>query len=116
MPGIAAISGSIKNEKDGSRIVFKTYNKRTANGGTKTETRMYIMPKQERSNLPSPKETAQRTRFQEASDRIKNLSDEEKKRWWAVYKINKGVFNGKHYATLRGYLMAVFLHDANRDS
>lgn len=116
MPGIEAISGSIKKEKDGSRIVFKTYNKRTANGGTKTETRMYIMPKQERSNLPSPKEIAQRTRFQQASGWLRNLSDEEKKRWYEVFAKEKGVFNGKHYATLRGYLMAVFLHDANRDS
>lgn len=107
MPGIESISGSIKVE-NGSRIIFKTFTKPSANRKGKTETRMYLSQKHERTTPLSKAEIAARRRFYMVSQRIKNLTDEERQRYREDFVRSKFTFNGKRYATLRGWLVARF--------
>ena len=104
MPEIASISGSMKG-KNGKRLVFKTY-RAASTTRTKPETRAYLMGPYQRSTKPSEAELASRQRFAEATRAFYNLSDEEKKKYHQEWKRYKYLFNGKKYATLRGYIVA----------
>lgn len=107
MPGIQSISGSMKN-KNGSRIVFKTFSKPSVNRGSKPETRVYLMRPQERSTPLSENEIAARKRFLEATTYFKNLSEEQRMAYYKPWKSANYTFNGKKYSTLRGYVIARF--------
>lgn len=102
MPGIAAISGAMKG-KNGKRIVF-THHKSDKLG----QGRMYLRDANayQRSTPPSEKEQAARIRFQEISAQVNAMSVEEKQRYAQEMHDAKLLFNGKKYATLRGYIMA----------
>ena len=108
MPGIESISGSMK-EKSGSRIVFKTFSKPSVNRGSKPETRIYLMRRQERSTPLSENEIAVRKRFSEAATYFKNLSEKQRMAYRELWRRDEYRFNGKVYVTLRGYVMARFM-------
>jgi hypothetical protein len=102
-PSIKSVSG-----KSGG-MLFKTYTKRDGS----TETRMYLLPKKgigkygyTRKAKVTEKEQASRSRFALIAERIKNLSDEERMNYHEQWRAAKYMFNGKKYATLRGYIMA----------
>lgn len=84
--GIASISGTISRTKDGHKLVAKTFQRPD---GTK-ETRMYWMPKQQRSTPLSDKECRAQSRFaqmaQEVSRRIANGDKRTRKQIWAEVK------------------------------
>ena len=104
--GIKSISGSVK-QRNGSLLVFKTFNKPAV--GRKpgeTETRAYFMPKRVRATPPSEKELAVRQRFAKAALYFQTLSDEQRKQYFDEWVRSNLFFNGKWYATLRGYIMA----------
>ena len=104
--GIKAISGSVK-QRNGSLLVFRTFTKPAV--GRKpgeTETRAYFMPKRERRTLPSEKELAARQRFAKATLYFQTLSNGQREMYAKAWKKNKYMFNGKKYATLRGYIVA----------
>ena len=107
MPGIESISGSFKG-KNGSRIIFKTYSKPSANRMGKTETRVYLSQKQTRTKPLSENEIACRARFAAARAYAADLSDEQSKQYHDEWKRSDYLFNGKRYATLKGYIMARF--------
>ena len=101
--GIKSISG-----KSGG-MMFRTFKKRDGS----TETRMYLLPRKRngeygytRKSRVSEKEQAARSQFALISEKIKNLSEEK----WMIYRdeyvADKYKFNGKKYATLRGYIVA----------
>ena len=107
--GIESMSG-----KCGS-LLFKTFTKAD---GTK-QTRAYIMPKKgynkrtgeyiygySRKSKTTKKETVARERFAKASRIFKNMPPDEKMKYHKEWKAAKYKFNGKEYATLRGYIIA----------
>jgi hypothetical protein len=95
-------------QKNGSRIVFKTFSKPSANRSSKTETRVYLMHRKERSTPISENEMAARNRFSEAAAYFKNLSEEQRMAYYKPWKSANYCYNGKKYATLRGYVIARF--------
>ncbi len=105
MPGIESISGSMK-QKNGSRIVFKTFSKPSVNRGDKPETRVYLMRRQERSTPLSGNEIAARNRFAEAATYFKNLTEEQRMAYYKPWESANYCYKGKKYVTLRGYIMA----------
>lgn len=107
MPGIESISGSMK-QKNGSRIVFKTFSKPSVNRGSKPETRVYLMQRHERKTPLSKNEIAARNRFGEAATYFKNLSEEQKMAYYKPWKSANYCYKGKKYVTLRGYVIARF--------
>ena len=107
MPGIESISGSMKG-KNGKKLTFKTYNRLQADGTYKPETRVYLMRRQERSTPLSENEIAARNRFSEAATYFKNLSEGQKMTYHKLWKNANYCYNGKKYATLRGYVIARF--------
>ena len=107
MPGIKSISGSMK-QKNGTRIVFKTFSRPSAKRSSETETRVYLMRQKERSTPLSANEIAARKRFTEAATYFRNLSDEQKMAYYRAWKSADYCFNGKKYVTLRGYIIARF--------
>ena len=107
MPGIKSISGSMK-QKNGTRIVFKTFSKPSVNRSSETETRVYLMRRQERSTPLSENEIAARNRFSEAATYFKNLSEKQRMAYYKPWKSANYCYNGKKYATLRGYVIARF--------
>ena len=106
-PGIESISGSVKG-LNGSRLIFKTYKRPSVNRKSKTETRVYLSHKQTRTKPLSDKEIACREWFSAARTFAANLSDEQRKQYHDEWKRSDYLFNGKRYATLRGYIMARF--------
>lgn len=100
---IANISGKSGN------VLFKTYTK--ADGSK--ETRVYLLPHRsgynkygyERKAPLSQNELASRARFKQVAERINSLSNEEREQYANEWTQNKYCFNGKKYATLRGYIM-----------
>ena len=83
--GIASISGTV-GRSGNNKIIAKTYHK--ANGTT--ETRMYLMPPQQRSTPVSTQELQARLRFkqmaQEVARRIQNGDKRLRKDIWAEVK------------------------------
>ena len=111
IPGIASMSG-----KSGA-IMFRKYKR--PNG--ETETRAYLLPRNggeqkhgvfrpsygyKRTTPLSEKEKQARLRFTEVQNQIANMSPEEQQQYALDFKIGKHKFNGKTYATLRGYIAA----------
>ena len=107
--GIESMSGKCGG------MLFKTY---TRADGTK-QTRAYFMPKKgydkrtgkyiygySRKSKPTEKETVARERFAKASEVFKNMTQDEKMRYDKEWKAAKFKFNGKEYATFRGYVIA----------
>ena len=107
MPGIESISGSVKG-KNGTRLIFKTYKRPSANRVGKTETRVYLSKKQQRTKPLSEIEFACRARFAAAGAYAASLSDEQRKQFHDEWTRSDYLFNGKRYATLKGYIMARF--------
>ncbi len=105
MPGIESISGSFK-QKNGTRVVFTTRKAPTTN--KECRTRMYLRSEESyrRTTKLSPKEEVTRNRFRDMSKAIKALSEEERKAYGREWGKTGYMFNGKKYATLRGYIMA----------
>lgn len=99
--GIASISGTISRSRE-HRLVAKTYTH--ANGDT--ETRVYMMHKQERTTPLSDKEMAQRARFAKATQTLNNLTPEQRHQFALDCHNDHFRFNGKQYNTLRGYIVA----------
>ena len=95
MAGIQSVSGRAGN------FVFRTF--RRLDG--KTETRMYPYKKQERKTKLSQNELASRAKFRQVAARLNALSNEEREQYANEWKQNNYFFNGKKYATLRGYIM-----------
>lgn len=102
--GIKSISGATKNKK-GKRLVFKTY-RAASTSRTKPETRVYLQDQWQRSTAPSEAELAARQRFGEIARIVHAMADEEKRAYYQQWVADKYKFNGKKYATLRGYIMA----------
>lgn len=71
--------------------------------------RMYLRDYKPRTSKVSEKEQKQRNKFAEASQFYHNLSDEQKNAYQLQWRKNRYKFNGKKYATLRGYIVALFL-------
>ena len=107
MPGIESISGSMK-QKNGSRIVFKTFSKPSVNRSSKTETRVYLMQRKERSSSLSENEIRCRERFAQATQYFMNLTPEQKEAYAKEWQKSGYQFKGKKYATLRGFIVAKF--------
>ena len=107
--GIESMSG-----KCGS-LVFRTYKRPDG----KSETRAYALPRKgwnnrtgkptygyTRTSKPTEKEVAARARFATFSEIVNNMPHEEKMKYAKEMKAAKFKFNGKEYATLRGYIIA----------
>ena len=107
MPGIESISGSVKG-KNGTLLIFKTYKRPSAIRKGKTETRVYLTKKQPRTKPLSENEIACRVRFAAAGAYVASLSDEQRKQYKEEWMRSDYLFNGKRYATLKGYIMARF--------
>ena len=103
--GVEALSGSVK-QKDGSRIVFKTFSKPSVNRKSEKETRMYFMPPHKRTSHATEKELRQRAKFAQAADLVARLPEDEKKRIAEEWRQNKYKYNGKKYKSFRGFLLA----------
>jgi hypothetical protein len=106
-PGIESISGSVKG-LNGSRLIFKTFRRPSVNRPNKTETRVYLSQKKKRTKPLSDKEIACREWFSAARAFAANLSDEQRQQYHDEWKRSDYLFNGKTYATLKGYIMARF--------
>ena len=102
-PQIKNISGRVGN------ILFKTY---TKPDGTK-ETRAYGLPRREngkygyeRTAKLSANEKAARMQFGMITKLVHDMPEEERMTYYRAWKKAKFMFNGKKYATLRGYIIA----------
>ena len=89
--------------------MFKTF---TKPDGTK-ETRAYGLPRKrdgsfgyERKAAVTAGELAARQKFQTIALAIKALPEEQRMKYQREWQKNSYKFNGKKYATLRGYIMA----------
>ena len=107
-PGIGKLSG-----KSGG-ILYKTYHKPDGS----TETRAYILPRKQNGQYGYTRRTAvtkdekqRRMNFSLSSAYagrvLSDKSSPEFREWYERFKQAKGEFNGKKYATLRGFIMAV---------
>ena len=105
MPGIAAISGSMKS-KNGKRIVFThRASDKPGNG------RMYMRQEYQRTAPVSDKEIAARNLFKQITAKVAAMTEEEKKTFCEHWKKANYKFKGKKYATLRGFIIAVLYDD-----
>ena len=109
-PNIANASGKTGN------LLFKTY--RRPDG--KSETRVYFLPKRgngkygyERKAPLSANERAARDIFKRITTKVADMSDDEKLTYAQEWRKANYKFNGKKYATLRGFIIAK-LYDENR--
>jgi len=92
MPAIESISGKIGN------VVFRTYK----NG----QTRVYSSDRSPRKTKVTKKETQQREFFARACADWKVMPQIIRNHWQSEYRFNDRIYNGKKYATLRGYFLA----------
>lgn len=93
------VRGTI-SKKGNTRLVAKVIN---------GEQRLYAMEIKPRATLPSRKELAQRQRFADANQFLRNMTPELKKQYveqWRKHRLN---FLGKKYNTFRGYVIARYL-------
>ena len=107
---IKSISGKVGS------LLFKTY---TKPDGT-TETRAYGLPRKangkfgyERKAAVTAGELAARQKFQTATMALQALTEEQRLAYAREWKAARYKFNGKQYATLRGYIMARIYADMN---
>ena len=102
-PNFQAISG-----KSG-KLMFKTFTKRDGS----TETRVYTLPRRkdgsygyERRTPVSKAERDNRSTFAIAQSLKAKLTDEEKDTLAREFQLCKGVFRGKKYHSLQGFITA----------
>ena len=95
MAGVESISGKVGN------VVFRTFQRRDG----KSETRVYSSKRRERTTKLSKNELASRAKFRQVAERLNSLSNEEREQYAKEWTQNNYFFNGKKYATLRGYIM-----------
>ena len=107
MPGIKSISGAM-NVANGRQMVFKTFQRKAADGTTKTETRLYMMDRKERKTPLSENEMKARLRFKQATDYFNELNEWQRAEYHHQWRADKYCYFGKKYATLRGYIIARF--------
>ena len=108
MPGIKSISGAM-NVANGRQMVFKTFQRKAADGTTKTETRLYMMDRKQRKTPLSENEQNARLRFKQATDYYNDLNPWQKEQYHHhQWRADKYCYNGKKYGTLRGYIIARF--------
>ena len=112
--GISHISGSMKSSRFGHRVVF-THRKNDKSGYGHA----YIRPADayKRSTPLSDNERRARADFQTIALKTNEILADEQDRmaFHKVWKEAKGKFHGKKYATLRGYIMAVFFDKLKRE-
>ena len=114
IPGIASISGSIK-QKDGRKIIFKTYRTPSIHReGGKPETRMYLMDRQVRKTPPSEKELKVRCYFVKAQAWLKAMPQEKIDDYHKQWTDAKYTWRGKKYGTLRGFIMAHLIDELKK--
>ena len=96
--------------------MYKTY---TKPDGSK-ETRVYLLQKKangnfgyERKAAVTAGELAARQKFQTATMALQALTEEQRLAYAREWKAARYKFNGKQYATLRGYIMARIYADMN---
>ena len=92
MPGIESISGRV------GKVVFKT----RKNG----QTYMYPSEPSERKTKISANEIRNREAFATAAREWHNMAEIIRNHWRSEYQFNEQTYNGKKYATLRGYFLA----------
>ena len=103
--GIENVLGTLakKSYKVGNSILTdRVVAKVTASG----KQRIYFMRNEPRTKKLSNAEINARTRFSQIAADIKALPEEDCKRFSQDWKQTNGKFNGKKYATLRGYIVA----------
>ena len=103
--GNALVSGTLKREVyyvDGVKHIKRLEARVTKSGKQKIYIR-YDVPS---NRKPSSNMTMAMSRFTMASGIFKNMPHEEKMRYHKEWKAAKYKFNGKEYATLRGYIIA----------
>ena len=112
--GISHISGSMKSSRFGHRVIF-THRKNDKSGFGHA----YIRPADayKRSTPLSDNERRARADFQTIALKTNGILADEKERmaFHEEWKKAKGKFNGKKYATLRGYIMAVLFDELKRE-
>ncbi len=105
MPGIKSISGAMK-VANGRKMVFQTFQRTAADGTAKEETRVYMMDRRGRTTPLSENEMKARLRFKQATDYFNALDEWQKEQYHHQWRADKYCYNGKKYATLRGYIIA----------
>lgn len=103
--GIKNVRGTISKhiiKKGQQAYVTSVVAKVTSSG----KQRIYIQQRPVRTKPAGEKELKARTLFAEIIGRVKDLPDEQKELYAKEMKSSKGKFNGKKYATLRGYIVA----------
>ena len=104
--GLSNVRGTISKQKvrlpSGEIVTRRMVARLDANG----RQRIYFQDQRERSTPVTEKEKAQRTRFADAAAFFAALTNDEKMKWWDVFKRNHYKFRDKKYATLRGYIVA----------
>ncbi len=114
--GVKSMSG-----KSGG-VLYKTYHKLD---GT-TETRAYILPRKENGQYGYTRRTAvtegekqRRILFSQAAmfagQVLADKTSSVYKAWHVKYELSKREFNGKKYATLRGFIMAVYFTEHHNE-
>ena len=104
--GIEGVSGTLSKHRfitpEGAvtKRVVVTCSKRTG------KQRIYIREYKPRTTPVSAKEQQNRQRMTEATTLAGNLALWKKNAYARDWKESNGVFNGKKYATIRGYLIA----------
>ena len=89
-------------------MVFKTFKRKAADGTVKEETRVYMMDRKKRTKPLSKGEQNARLRFKQAADYFKALDEWQRAEYHHQWRADKYCYNGKKYATLRGYIIARF--------
>ena len=107
MPGIKSISGAM-NVANGRQMVFKTFQRKAADGTVKEETRLYMMDRKQRKTPLSENEMNARLRFKQATDYFNALEEWQRADYHHQWIADKHCYNGKKYGTLRGYIIARF--------
>jgi hypothetical protein len=105
LSGNALVSGTLKREVfyvDGVKHIKRLEARVTKSGKQKIYIRLDVPSKRK----PSSNMTMARSRFTMASRIFKNMPHEEKMKYHKEWKAAKYKFNGKEYATLRGYVIA----------
>ena len=89
MSGIESISGSFQ-QKNGKRVVFKTFRRPSAHRKEKTETRLYFMDKPVRKKPLTQDERARQNTFGILAQRVAELMKTNpkltKKEAWCIAK------------------------------
>ena len=107
--GIQGVSGTLSSRKykdaDGNIVTHKVI---VTCSKTTGKQRIYLREYRGRSTMPSPKELAIRERFAQAAAFYSSLTDADKERYHRLWRKDNLKYNGKKYATLRGYIVARF--------